>query len=384
MWGKVFEFVLVLLGAFVANFALAAPMEFKVYEGRPGCPGCLLLGADGDITEDTPSQFEKFVKNLPINGREVTVVMNSLGGSLIGGLRLGEMIRREGFDTYIAILEVNENKAEADLTNGICASSCAFAFLGGNFRNVYGGGKYGLHQISSNSEQKVTVKQAMSSTQDIIALISKYVESRGVSQEVISLSLKTKANSINWLSYDDLTRLRIVNSNGFSGETSWYVGTAKNMWFAHPLLPDGRRYMLYMGCNEIPSPENKGFLGIGVSHENNNYNASRPPVDLYHELVQRKAHVTLFKNDLPILEQEQSVELWFSYKGEILFNVRSGLKVPFSVLRNALKTDGIFKLKISYDDAIKDYIPVYQYPIPLKYFELALDELAIACPHLKK
>lgn len=76
-----------------------------------------------------PDARERYVatENRPV------VQFNSEGGDVVGGLRLGSLIREQGFDTTVA--------ADAE-----CHSACTMAFLGGVSRTV--SGLFGIHAMS--------------------------------------------------------------------------------------------------------------------------------------------------------------------------------------------------------------------------------------------
>ena len=83
--------------------AFSSPMKFKLFEGVPQCQGCLIVQADGDITENTPKLFSLFVKkHMDIKNKDSTLILNSPGGNLAGGLQLGRLIRKHGLNTHIA------------------------------------------------------------------------------------------------------------------------------------------------------------------------------------------------------------------------------------------------------------------------------------------
>jgi hypothetical protein len=88
-----------------------------------------------DSSEVVARIFEKIERcqNVTGNGWIVPVVyLNSNGGLLKDGYRLGQTFRKYSAQTYIT------NKQ-------FCASSCAIAFLGGLYRTMEGDGKLAFH-----------------------------------------------------------------------------------------------------------------------------------------------------------------------------------------------------------------------------------------------
>lgn len=88
-----------------------------------------------DSSEVVARILEKVARcqNKTGNGWTVpTVYLNSNGGLLKDGYRLGQTFRKFSVQTFIA------NKQ-------LCASSCAIAFLGGKYRTMKGDGKLAFH-----------------------------------------------------------------------------------------------------------------------------------------------------------------------------------------------------------------------------------------------
>ncbi len=62
------------------------------------------------------------------------------------------------------------------LSGGIYASACAYAFLGRKQRSIDKNSKYGVHQVSIKFDKSVELNKEVRATQNIISIISKYVE----------------------------------------------------------------------------------------------------------------------------------------------------------------------------------------------------------------
>ena len=73
------------------------PLECIVIPKEMG-EGRVIL-ASGQIEKLSADQFAEFTQTYPA---QTVVVLQSLGGDLIGGLRLGQAIRARGFNTYLA------------------------------------------------------------------------------------------------------------------------------------------------------------------------------------------------------------------------------------------------------------------------------------------
>src|SRR4051812_15256751 len=71
--------------------AVAEPMHFEVIRNGGNCANCSYTQAAGEITSDTPKQFETFVASQKFGIG--TVRLNSPGGNLFGGIAFGELFR---------------------------------------------------------------------------------------------------------------------------------------------------------------------------------------------------------------------------------------------------------------------------------------------------
>ena len=100
------------------------------------------IAAEGRIEADTAEVFREFLTQLDAPVQEIT--LNSIGGRLAGGLALGRSIRESGLATRVGDSR-GCNGTEGRV--GVCASACAYAFLGGVRREVGPHGHLGFHGI---------------------------------------------------------------------------------------------------------------------------------------------------------------------------------------------------------------------------------------------
>ena len=123
------------------------------FDGMPPDLATLLRGgwswklfASGEIAASAGEEFESFLKdkNVP-DGSEL--FLNSNGGSLIGGISLGRVIRQHGLITHVGKRGRFENGFQ-DWEPADCMSACAVAFLGGGYRFIMDGSKYGVHRFA--------------------------------------------------------------------------------------------------------------------------------------------------------------------------------------------------------------------------------------------
>jgi len=151
-----------------------------------------LILAQGHIERQSSEVLGQFVGDMP---RGAIVVFQSLGGDLMGGLRLGQFIRARGFNTY---LPVNWGPLESALKDtkylGKCVSSCAYSFLGGIVRRVQPNAQYGVHQFRAHDSGLDPVQ-----TQKISAILGKYMDAMNVNRLLLDQALLTDPGKVSYI-----------------------------------------------------------------------------------------------------------------------------------------------------------------------------------------
>jgi hypothetical protein len=185
--------------------AFGADMAFRLAE-PPSADGATpgWIAADGEITADTAKALRGFIaaNKGRLYSRSV-VLLNSPGGSLFGGIALGEAIRDLGLGTRIG-RSVPEQRhryryAENEAA-GACLSACAFAFLGGKWRTA-ADRTLGVHQhYTSEMLSDPTAIQFTSgdiSAQQIVAgILADYVVRMGVAARLLTKAAMTEPRSM--------------------------------------------------------------------------------------------------------------------------------------------------------------------------------------------
>jgi hypothetical protein len=202
---------------------IAAPvhtMTFRSAGNGGNCAGCAWIAADGELTPDTPKQFVKclaednIIKDLGDNAKSWPIYLNSPGGDLISGIKLGEVIRARGFSTAVgrSVPSVGADHFE-ELTGGKCASACAYAFFGGIDRAAKSG-EIGVHQFYNDAaindpSGKLFSAIDMSVNQLISALLIDYAFRMGVDPRVVSIASSTLPGEMHFFSEKELWELKI-------------------------------------------------------------------------------------------------------------------------------------------------------------------------------
>ena len=189
--------------------AMTFQMQEVCIEGM--APRCQNIGlAEGPIVKNTPAEFKEWSRNIPSG---TWIALTSPGGSVVGGLQLGQAIRMGGFNTTIGNSEYSPNN---------CLSACAYAFLGGVIRYLPPNAKYGLHQYRA-PEKEINADEA----QKLNAIMGKYVDSMGVDRRVLDYAQMTSSDKMTVLSQTEAKRLRVDNY-GQSQYPKWRLEVAND------------------------------------------------------------------------------------------------------------------------------------------------------------
>lgn len=201
-----------------AGAADVGPMTFR-YESTGGnCISCEWITASGTITDGTTKRFEQFLEKEFGNGSCLTVSMDSLGGNLLEGIRLGETLRRYGCSTQIgrSVPDDYPGSNFRVLEPGECYSACAYAFLGGVRRRVDEHSRYGVHQhyqveaILAPAEKTLNALD-MSVSQLLTGILVSYVIKTGADPLLVTLaSTVAPTEEIYVLNRSELESLKVV------------------------------------------------------------------------------------------------------------------------------------------------------------------------------
>lgn len=161
----------------------------------------------GRIDEGDTFDLQAYIASLP-KKPHVVVYLNSPGGNLAEGMRLGRFFYEHKIETVI------ESKTA-------CASACALAFLGGRddstgkpLRTKASNSGLGFHSFTRDFDKDKNytaddLKIVVQRTQSTVYVVADYLKAIGTDMDVIRLMLKAQANEMNFLSNDDALALNI-------------------------------------------------------------------------------------------------------------------------------------------------------------------------------
>ena len=189
--------------------------------------------ADGYFCPDTDQKFQQFLTTNPPKAPNTIVVLNSGGGDLEAGLRMGTIIRQQKMWTQVGsqlplMIPQNENIPAqtvpyiAEPTSppfpGECASACTLAFMGGINRTIGYGSNYAVHQFESESQTPAPNLQAQ--TEAISAEIVTYLSQMGISPDYMEYMVQKTGNNVTNLSMKLLQQLNIATPRW---QTKWQI-----------------------------------------------------------------------------------------------------------------------------------------------------------------
>jgi len=209
---------------FVVIAVTASSQTHMEFHGLPPSGPTEVVGnswrifATGEIDADAAIRLETFINKNNISDKSILTI-DSPGGSLLGGMELGRVIRNAGLFTYVGKENV---KPDEMMRPGECYSACALAFLGGRFRWIYPTSIYGVHRFNFDGQ----VQHSTDVTQILSASIVQYIRDMGVDPSLFNAMISASSESINILSQNQLKEWKVVN-DGYE-TTAWTVETVND------------------------------------------------------------------------------------------------------------------------------------------------------------
>lgn len=156
----------------------------------------------GNVEAGDAARLQRAAALLP-SGTMVKVVLDSDGGDLIEGIRLGDLFHQAGMATFVA-------------SGGRCHSACALAFLGGRdprtgeaMRIKPASAKLGFHQFRRGKLDplkvytKADLEAEIAETQRVTGEIVRYLQRIGDGLAKLGFMLRSPAETMNILSDED-------------------------------------------------------------------------------------------------------------------------------------------------------------------------------------
>src|SRR5262249_20367587 len=196
------------------------PMHFEWRQQNPtetrGKSCRSWISAAGMITNDTPAEFGAFVKGRDVRG--ATVVLDSEGGSTLGGMVLGDMIRNLNITTAVGrTIELSVGDGSLLRTTpspyADCASMCAFVLLAGVRRYVPPEGRVRVHGLwfgdrRNNARAESYSAEDLAVLQHELGLLAQYTVRMGGSIDLLEAAARVPPwKPLRLLSQGELRRM---------------------------------------------------------------------------------------------------------------------------------------------------------------------------------
>jgi hypothetical protein len=198
------------LGAAVAGLTLAALAQpasaLEISKHAKDSAETNAIQLKGRIEDGDTYELQVYIAGLT-KKPNVVVYLNSGGGNLREGMRLGRFFVQNKIETVI------ESKTQ-------CASACALAFLGGRDesgkprRTKASTGGLGFHSFSREFDKDKSysaddLKTVVQITQSQVAVVAEYLKAVNADLDLLRIMLRAAANEMNYLSNDDALAVNI-------------------------------------------------------------------------------------------------------------------------------------------------------------------------------
>ena len=201
--------------------AMAADMRFRLVPfGDPAKCGetcAQVIGAEGEIRNDTPRKFLEFVAaNLEDPRVRSIVFLHSPGGGVDASMQLGRMFRKTGVLAVVARIapaEAGQGPA-VNLPGARCFSACVYALIGAKKRVVPPSSLVGIHRMFFYDDAEGAGpgepggKRTYGSPR-FVARLADYASAMGVSRDLIYTAEKVDPDHIHIVTPRELRRWRL-------------------------------------------------------------------------------------------------------------------------------------------------------------------------------
>ena len=210
----------------VATARAAEPMGFELLtisgpapcgkrHCRQGDVRADVISAQGEITNDTADAFRAFVEQHAGDPDfRPLVLMNSPGGTVVGAMKLGLLLRQFGASVLVARARGVEGSDDLHVVSGYCMSACVYAFFGGKRRIIPPGSRLGIHRMAIYSHSFDLFGGGESTTRtygtgELVTALSAYTKLMGVNPAAIAEAEQIEPEAIHILTPQEIARWRV-------------------------------------------------------------------------------------------------------------------------------------------------------------------------------
>jgi len=156
---------------------------------------------EGEIEAGAAERVRQELAQIGSDGADVH--LDSPGGSLVDGIRIGRLLRSIAATTNVGVQG-----------RGRCFSACALAFLGGVYRYVPEGSLYGVHRVATATHSD----RDFDAGQIVAAQVAGYIRDMGVDSRLFERMASVGRDQIYVLDAAELRALHVINDGRLPAE----------------------------------------------------------------------------------------------------------------------------------------------------------------------
>ena len=176
------------------------------------CP--TIIAATGRITPATSSRFLDFIRqNTNRDDLHAVVFLDSPGGSVVGAMDFGTMLRRVGAAAVVARVYPG-GPGGSVMTNAQCFSACVYAFMGARKRVIPAASQIGIHRMfayedSVDASGSYIIRRRHYDTGEGRSALMSYSAEMGVDPGLIVAAEHIPSDTLHILSRSEIKRWRL-------------------------------------------------------------------------------------------------------------------------------------------------------------------------------
>lgn len=168
------------------------------------------INAIGRIARGDANKLLELIEKADIPP-QTTVYIDSAGGDLEEGIKLGCVIRAYDLETSIGTYVLEPAGPDAPIVPrkhnvGKCLSAATMMFAGGRLRHFPHGSKFGVHRFAFESQ----VSSSVGRSQELSANIANFLTKMEVSLNFLTVSASIPSEELHLLGHEELREYRMV------------------------------------------------------------------------------------------------------------------------------------------------------------------------------
>ena len=177
------------------------------------CPNA--IAATGQITQNTAGRFVSFLQSQG-GASNTTVFLNSPGGSVLGSMEFGTLLRHLGATAVVGQI-ASDGQGGAVAVNGECFSACVYTLIGARRRIVPSRSLVGIHRMflveeGVDANGTTLVRHRRSDNGDMRSVLMQYSSQMGVNPGLIAAAERTPSSTLKILSQGEMRHWRLASS----------------------------------------------------------------------------------------------------------------------------------------------------------------------------